>query len=225
MVKHIGIVLFPEVEELDAIGPWEMLSAWTHYFPEDGYTVSCLSRSGGLVQCAKGLVVHSQCSFADAPPFEVLLYPGGQGTRPQLHDDAQLEWVRRQRAVVPLMTSVCTGSPQTASPTSFTDGKSNRWISNRSPIESSPRAYRPLPGRPATTTSHAPRDSAHGPGVSNLNIRDDSFLVLNPLACGWLPGCSLASAHDVSPLAWSWVIFTPGVMGRIGCIVGFHAHG
>ena len=110
MVKHIGIVLFADVDELDAIGPWEVLSAWTRYFPYDGYTVSCLSRSGGLVQCAKGLVVQAQHSFADAPPLDVLVYPGGQGTRAQLHDDGQLDWVRRQRSTVPLMTSVCTGS-------------------------------------------------------------------------------------------------------------------
>ncbi len=109
-VKQIGIVLFPDVEELDAIGPWEVLASWTRHFPEDGYAVSCLSRSGGLVPCAKGLVVQAQHSFADAPPLEVLIYPGGQGTRPQLDDDAQLDWVRRQRATVPLMTSVCTGS-------------------------------------------------------------------------------------------------------------------
>ena len=110
VVKHIGIVLFHEVEELDAIGPWEVLSAWTRQFPDDGYAVSCLSRSGGLVQCAKGLVVQAQHSFDDAPPLDVLIYPGGQGTRPQLDDEGQLDWVRRQRAVVPLMTSVCTGS-------------------------------------------------------------------------------------------------------------------
>lgn len=110
MVKHIGIVLFAEVEELDAIGPWEVLSAWTRQFPEDGYAVVCLSREGGLVQCAKGLVVQAHHSFADAPPLEVLIYPGGQGTRPQLHDDDQLTWLRHQRDVVPVMTSVCTGS-------------------------------------------------------------------------------------------------------------------
>ena len=108
--RHIGILLFGEVEELDAIGPWEVLSYWIHQFPEDGYTVSCLSRSGGLVRCAKGLVVQADHSYADAPPLEVLVYPGGQGTRPQLRDDAQLDWVRRQRATVSLMTSVCTGS-------------------------------------------------------------------------------------------------------------------
>lgn len=109
-VQHIGILLFSDVEELDAIGPWEVLSYWSRNFPKDGYAVSCLSRSGGLVRCAKGLTVQAHHSYADAPPLEVLLYPGGQGTRPQLRDDAQLDWVRRQRDEVPLMTSVCTGS-------------------------------------------------------------------------------------------------------------------
>jgi transcriptional regulator GlxA family with amidase domain len=70
--------------------------------------VSCLARGGGLVQCANGLVVQAT---DDAPSLEVLVYPGGQGTRRQLDDDAQLDWVREQRRRVPLMTSVCTGSP------------------------------------------------------------------------------------------------------------------
>jgi transcriptional regulator GlxA family with amidase domain len=109
-VKHIGIVLFPDVEELDAIGPWEVLSAWTRYFPDDGYAVCCVSRSGGLVQCAKGLAVQAHHSFADAPELDVLVYPGGLGTRPQLNDDDQLNWVRAQRATAGLMSSVCTGS-------------------------------------------------------------------------------------------------------------------
>jgi transcriptional regulator GlxA family with amidase domain len=108
--KQIGIVLFDDVEELDVVGPWEVLSFWTRKHPEDGYAVSCLSASGGLVQCAKGLVVQAHYSFADAPPLDVLIYPGGQGTRAQLHDDTVLGWVRAQRKVVPLMTSVCTGS-------------------------------------------------------------------------------------------------------------------
>ena len=87
-----------------------MLSSWNRSFPDDGYAVSFLSATGGRVQCAKGLVVHAHHSYADMPPLEVLIYPGGQGTRPQLRDDAQLDWVRRRRAEIPLMTSVCTGS-------------------------------------------------------------------------------------------------------------------
>ena len=87
-----------------------MLSVWSRYWPEDGFVVTTLSRTGGLVQCAKGLVVQAEHSYADAPPLDVLVYPGGQGTRPQLTDEHQLNWVRRQKADVPLLTSVCTGS-------------------------------------------------------------------------------------------------------------------
>jgi len=108
--KHIGILLFNDVEELDAIGPWEVLAFWTRNYPQDGYETTSLSRVGGLVQCAKGLTIQAHHSYADAPPLDVLIYPGGQGTRAHLQDDAQLDWVRRQRAAVPLMTSVCTGS-------------------------------------------------------------------------------------------------------------------
>jgi len=82
-VHRIGVVLFPDVEELDAIGPWEVLSVWSRYWPEDGFVVTTLSRSGGPVQCAKGLVVQAEHSYADAPPLDVLVYPGGRGTRPQ----------------------------------------------------------------------------------------------------------------------------------------------
>lgn len=110
MTKHIGILLFPGVEELDAIGPWEVLAFWTRGFPADGYAVSTLSRDGGPVECAKGLTVSAGHSFADAPGLDVLLHPGGQGTRPMLTDERHLAWVREQRAQVPLMTSVCTGS-------------------------------------------------------------------------------------------------------------------
>ena len=109
-VKHIGIVLFDDVEELDAVGPWEVLAYWTRSFAQDGYAVSCLSRTGGSVRCAKGLVIGAHHSFADAPPLDVIVYPGGQGTRPQLTDEAQLNWVRRQREAAAIMTSVCTGS-------------------------------------------------------------------------------------------------------------------
>jgi transcriptional regulator GlxA family with amidase domain len=108
--RQIGILLFDQVEELDAIGPWEVLAYWTRNYPEDGFAVSTVSRAGGLVQCAKGLAVQAHHAFDDAPGWDVLIHPGGQGTRPLLRDEAHLDWVRSQRATVPLLASVCTGS-------------------------------------------------------------------------------------------------------------------
>src|SRR5271170_2970723 len=94
--RNIGILLFTDVEELDAVGPWEVLSHWTRNHPEDGFAVTTLSHSGGLIECANGLRVEAHFSYADVPALDVLVYPGGQGTRPHLRDDAQLAWVRRQ---------------------------------------------------------------------------------------------------------------------------------
>jgi transcriptional regulator GlxA family with amidase domain len=110
MTQLIGILLFDGTEELDAVGPWEVLSYWTLNFPEDDWAVTTFSRGGSPIRCAKGLAITPVHSYASLPALDVLLYPGGQGTRPHLRDNAQLEWVRRQRETVPLLTSVCTGS-------------------------------------------------------------------------------------------------------------------
>ncbi len=110
MTQTIGILLFDGFEELDAVGPWEVLAFWTQSFPDDGWTVTTFSRSGETVTAAKGLRVTPEHSYDSVPALDVLVYPGGQGTRRHLEDEAQLDWVRRQRASVPLLTSVCTGS-------------------------------------------------------------------------------------------------------------------
>jgi transcriptional regulator GlxA family with amidase domain len=109
-VRHIGILLFEDVEELDAVGPWEVLAYWTRSYPEDGYTVLCLSSNGQPVTAAKGLVLGAHASLTSAPSLDVLVHPGGRGTRPLLRDAGHLDWVRQQRRQVPLMTSVCTGA-------------------------------------------------------------------------------------------------------------------
>jgi transcriptional regulator GlxA family with amidase domain len=108
--RRIGILLFDDVEELDAVGPWEVLAYWTRHHPQDGWTVSCMSADGAPVTAAKGLRLGAHVALGDAPPLDVLVHPGGQGTRRLLREPAHLDWVRDQRAEVPLMVSVCTGS-------------------------------------------------------------------------------------------------------------------
>ena len=82
----IGILVFDGLEELDAIGPWEVLAAWTRQWPDDGWSVTTIAADGGLVRCAKALVLQAAHSWADAPPLDVLIQPGGMGTRAQLAD-------------------------------------------------------------------------------------------------------------------------------------------
>ena len=84
--RQIGILLFDGVEELDAVGPWEVLSAWTQQHPEDGWDAFCLSSDGRPVRGAKTLVLGAHHSIDDAPAMDILVHPGGPGTRPMLHD-------------------------------------------------------------------------------------------------------------------------------------------
>jgi transcriptional regulator GlxA family with amidase domain len=107
---RIGIALFEGAEELDWAGPWEVLAAWAQGWPDDGVEVFTVAREDGVVTCAKGVRVLPDHTWASAPPLDVLVYPGGVGTRRDLADEAVLDWVRGLRAADTLMTSVCTGA-------------------------------------------------------------------------------------------------------------------
>ncbi len=106
----VGVFVFPGVEELDFVGPWEVLRAWERVWPDDGQHVVLLAREEGTITCAMGLQVVPELTWATAPPLDVLVYPGGQGTRGHLGEEAFRGWIREAAAAGTLMTSVCTGS-------------------------------------------------------------------------------------------------------------------
>ncbi|MAM89680.1 MAG: thiamine biosynthesis protein ThiJ [unclassified Hahellaceae] len=106
---NFGILLFDGVEELDFVGPWEMLTMWSKVAggPEHCLTVSEASTS---VTCAKGLSVHAHFTFDNCPSLDYLLVPGGQGTRREVTNQALLDFVMRQAGHCRAILSVCTGS-------------------------------------------------------------------------------------------------------------------
>jgi transcriptional regulator GlxA family with amidase domain len=107
---RIGIALFEDAEELDFAGPWEVLAAWAQQFLDDGVEVLTVAHSLGPIRCAKGLRVLPDATWDTVGPLDVLVYPGGAGTRRELADTAVLARLRSLREAGTLMTSVCTGS-------------------------------------------------------------------------------------------------------------------
>lgn len=107
---RIAIALFQDAEELDFAGPWEVLAAWARQWPDDGVEVFTVADTLEPVRCAKGLRVLADTTWETAGAFDVLVYPGGMGTRPQLADEVVLERLRGLARSGTLMTSVCTGS-------------------------------------------------------------------------------------------------------------------
>ncbi len=106
----IGVFVFDGVEELDFAGPWEVLASWAHGWPDDHVAVFTIAREEGMVTAAKGLRVLPDRTWDNALPVDVLVYPGGRGTRSQLGDEAIRDWLQSLAASGTLMTSVCTGS-------------------------------------------------------------------------------------------------------------------
>ena len=108
MTRHVGIVLFPVFEELDAIGPYEVFGALSEL--DADWRVVTVAESGGVVTGAHGLKVTADHSFEDCPPLDVVLVPGGFGTRQEMTNPRMLEFLRRTARTASYVTSVCTGA-------------------------------------------------------------------------------------------------------------------
>jgi transcriptional regulator GlxA family with amidase domain len=106
---RIAIAVFEGAEELDFVGPWEVLAAWRFLHPDE-VEVFLVGDTTEPVTCAKGMRVLPDRAWEDAEEIDVLVYPGGRGTRAQLGDEGLRARLRGLRDRGTLMTSVCTGS-------------------------------------------------------------------------------------------------------------------
>ncbi len=109
-MTRIGIVLFDGAEELDFVGPWEVFTAAAHLGPSLGLAVRTWSKDGQRIRSAKGLRVIPDGSFADTPRLDVVLAPGGDGRKREMHDERMLGWLRARGAEASWVASVCTGT-------------------------------------------------------------------------------------------------------------------
>lgn len=109
MTKHIGIVLFPDFEDLDAIGPKEVFGMFAMASGGE-WKVVLVSQDGAPVRSFLGTSIQVDHSFVDCPPLDVILIPGGMGTRTEVSNEMLLDFVRRNAAKAEYVTSVCTGS-------------------------------------------------------------------------------------------------------------------
>jgi len=103
----VGIVLFPDAEELDWAGPWEVFTMAAMGQALDVVTVA---ETLEPIRCAKGLRVLADHRFDDAPALDVILVPGGQGSRTQMNNPTMLSYLQRAAEGCSWVTSVCTGS-------------------------------------------------------------------------------------------------------------------
>jgi len=107
--RNFGFVIFRDLEELDLVGPWEMVSMWSKHL-EGPERCLMVAQSRDPVICAKGMVLHPHVTFAHCPPLDYLLVPGGQGTRQAVDNPALVGFVAARAPSCQAVLSVCTGA-------------------------------------------------------------------------------------------------------------------
>ena len=104
----IGILLFDGVEELDAVGPWEVFRGAEETRPEALHCFT-VAETAAAVTCANGMRILPDHDLASAPAIDVVLVPGGRGTHDVIANPKLLAWVGDTAAACQWVTSVCTG--------------------------------------------------------------------------------------------------------------------
>ncbi len=112
--RTVGILIFDDVEVLDFCGPFEVFAmarpAGEHSDAAPLFTAITIAEALRTVTCRGGLLVQPNATIADHPTLDLLVVPGGQGTRRERHNERVLDWIAAQDQSTELTTSVCTGA-------------------------------------------------------------------------------------------------------------------
>jgi cyclohexyl-isocyanide hydratase len=104
MARRIGMLIFPRLTQLDMTGPYEVLAR----LPDT--TVELIARTREPVTSDRGMRIVPTTTYADCPPLDVVMVPGGAGQQDLMDDEAALSFLRKTAAGAQFVTSVCTGS-------------------------------------------------------------------------------------------------------------------
>ena len=117
----VGILVFDGVEELDFAGPLEVFGTAAKLDPKS-FTVLTIGVRGREAKGTNGLVVEADRTLEGSPRTDILVVPGGRGTRREMHNPELLRFVRDAAESCDLVASVCTGALILAS-AGLLDGK------------------------------------------------------------------------------------------------------
>jgi cyclohexyl-isocyanide hydratase len=104
MTFHIGLLLFPNVTQLDMTGPYEVFTK----FPDT--KVHLVWKSLSPISAGGGMQIVPTTTFGDCPSLNLICVPGGSGVNALLNDSEVLDFIRRQARAARYVTSVCTGA-------------------------------------------------------------------------------------------------------------------
>lgn len=109
MQDNFGFLVFEDFEEMDLVGPWEMIGIWSQYF-EGPKNIFTINKNNDLVKGLHGLKIQPDYDYEHCPPLDFLLIPGGLGTRKVVFDTDLIAFIKKHVKNCQQILSVCTGS-------------------------------------------------------------------------------------------------------------------
>ncbi len=109
--RNVAILIFDDVELLDFCGPFEVFSVTSRQADgEAPFNVYTVAEGSGAVMARNGLSVNPRYSIEDCPQPDIVVAPGGYGTRKQMHNESLTSWIETSAREAELTLSVCTGA-------------------------------------------------------------------------------------------------------------------
>lgn len=108
--RNVGILLFEAAELLDFAGPYEAFSSAGRYDDVEWFNTFTIGEQTGTITSNNGLPCAVEFTLEDAPKLDVLVVPGGRGTRTEVKNERLIAWIKSVAADAELVTSVCTGA-------------------------------------------------------------------------------------------------------------------
>jgi transcriptional regulator GlxA family with amidase domain len=108
--RNVAILIFDDVEVLDFCGPFEVFAVAGNQIAPGAFDVRVVAERAVPINARNGLSVHPRHALSDCPTPDLLVIPGGQGTRREVDNAPLIDWIRRTAAGSELVLSVCTGA-------------------------------------------------------------------------------------------------------------------
>lgn len=106
---NIGFLLYPNVQPLDVIGPWEVFSSWKNLL-NGPVELSMVAEHGGDIACDNSVSLRAHVSYEEAPQYDVLVVPGGRGRLAETRNKSTIDFLSRQATKADHLLSICTGA-------------------------------------------------------------------------------------------------------------------
>ncbi|SFH59626.1 DJ-1/PfpI family protein [Tindallia magadiensis] len=109
-MRNVGIYVFEKVEVLDFAGPYEVFSVTSELNQYELFNVFTIAERAGEIKTVNGLKIIADYSIDQHPNIDILVIPGGEGTRLQVDNEKVLDWIRHIQPQTEMTMSVCSGA-------------------------------------------------------------------------------------------------------------------